>query len=137
MRSLFPIFLFTTFVFLFSGCGPIYKTEYSYVPPRSDMGKMCISQCVQSKGMCEQMCQMRNETCRMRAHREARRQFEVYERKTRARGEPVQRDVNDFDDSYFRCNQECDCASSFNSCYSACGGQVLERQVCTAFCNQK
>jgi len=118
------------------GCGPIYKTEYAYVPPHSSMGKMCIAQCVQGKSACQQMCEMRKENCRARARQEAHYQYEEYKHEQRREHKDVNKDVNDFDNSFFDCNQSCDCTPTFNACYSACGGQVLERQVCVAFCGK-
>ena len=118
---------------LLSACGPIYKTEYAYSPPKSSMGNMCISQCINNKGMCEQMCQMRNENCRTRSRQDALYQYEVYKSKQLAKGERVDRDPSYFENS-FGCNTSCDCNPTYNACYSSCGGQVLERKVCVAFC---
>ncbi len=118
------------------GCGPIYKKEYAYVPPRSSMGKMCTAQCIQSKSNCLQMCQMRNDNCRAQARQDAYYQYEEYKHERRREGKEVDKDVKDFDRSFF-CNQSCDCTPSFHACYSACGGQVLERQVCVAFCDKQ
>ena len=119
---------------LLVACGPIYKTQYSYVPPRTSMGNMCISQCVQNKSMCEQMCQMKNQTCRLQAHQDALYQYENYRREQERIGKPIKRTVNDFEYTG-ACNEICSCDTTFNACYSACGGQVLERQVCVAFCD--
>ncbi|MCW5584286.1 MAG: hypothetical protein KIT56_10540 [Gammaproteobacteria bacterium] len=121
---------------ILTGCGPVYKREYAFVPPRTGMGKMCIAQCVQNKNTCEQMCQMNNENCRLRAHQDAVYQFEMYKHERRKHGAPVKKDVSDFDMSY-TCNHSCNCEPTYRSCYSACGGQVLERDVCVAFCDKK
>jgi hypothetical protein len=121
---------------MLAGCGPIYKTEYAYVPPRTDTGKMCTAQCVQGKNSCEQMCEMKNQDCRLRAHQDALTQFEMYKQERKREGKPLKKDVKDFDQSY-TCGSSCNCEPTYNACYSACGGQVLERKVCVAFCDKQ
>jgi hypothetical protein len=120
---------------LLTACGPIYNTEYTFVPPRSNMGKMCIAQCVQSKSMCQQMCDMRNDNCRAQAKMEAHQDYKMYKHERHKEGKEVKKDIGDFDKSY-ACNTNCNCEPQFHSCYSACGGQVLEKQVCVAFCDK-
>jgi len=120
---------------LLMGCGPVYKKEYSYVPPKSQAGKICTAQCVQNRGNCEQMCQMRNDTCRAQAKQNAVYQYEMYKEEQHDRGQPVDKRVSDFDDSS-SCNNDCNCAPTYNACYSACGGQILTRKVCVAFCDK-
>src|SRR3990167_339271 len=118
MQRLLLIGSFIFLVSMLSGCGPMYETQYKYIPPASNIGKMCTSQCVQSKSMCQQMCEMRKQSCR--------------------RGERVRsgkKDDRKFDYLEPNCdNIACDCTETFNTCYGACGGEVLERQVCVAFC---
>jgi len=130
------LLLITMMVGLLSACGPIYKTEYAYVPPHSSVGKMCTAQCLQSKSMCQQMCEMRNENCRAQARMEAREDYREYKHERREEGKRIKKDRSDFDRSY-ACNSSCDCEPQYNSCYSSCGGQVLERQVCVAFCDKQ
>lgn len=137
MLRLFTLLLFVALSGMLLGCGPIYKKEYAYVPPRSSAGKMCLAQCIQGKSNCQQMCQMRNENCRAQARQDAFYQYQEYKHERRREGKEVKKTVNDFDNSFFSCNESCDCTSSFNACYAACGGQVLERDVCVAFCNKK
>lgn|SRR3990167_5615816 len=124
------------FMSLLSSCSPIYKTEYNYIPPASMMGRMCISQCLQNRSMCDQMCQMRNESCRRDAERDAFYQYEYYKNEQIRLGKKVKKDISYFDRS-LSCRTSCDCEEPFNSCYAACGGQILSRQVCVAFCDKQ
>lgn len=119
-----------------TGCGPIYKIEHSYVPPVSSTGKMCIAQCVQNKNTCQQMCQMRKDNCRSQARQDAYYQYESYKNDQARLGKPIEKSIRDFDHSFFECRKPCHCDQTFNSCYSACGGEVLSRQVCVAFCDK-
>jgi hypothetical protein len=120
---------------MLSACGPVFKTEYSYVPPRSDGGKMCVAQCIQGKNACEQSCEMKNQNCKLRAHQDALTQFEMYKQEQKRIGKPVERSVDSFDRSY-ACSASCGCDETYNSCYSTCGGKVIETQVCVAFCDK-
>ena len=131
--SLFSILFLAT---ILAGCGPIYRTEYAYVPPHSPTGKMCAAQCVQGKNACEQMCEMKNQNCRLRAHQDALAQYHMYKQERKREGKPLKKEIQDFDQSYL-CSSSCDCESTYRACYSTCGGQVLERQVCVAFCNKQ
>jgi len=39
--------------FMLAGCGAAYKTDYNYHAPTQPRGKMCASQCSQSKTLCK------------------------------------------------------------------------------------
>jgi len=135
MRSLFSIFSITLIALFLASCGPIYKTVYDYKPPASSQGKMCITQCVSNQAMCHQMCRMRNDTCQMQARQKAIFEFEHYKSVREKNHQPVEKTVRYFDESG-ECNDNCGCDETFNVCYTACGGSISERQVCTAFCDK-
>jgi hypothetical protein len=129
------VVLFMLGVGMLTGCGPIYQTKYDYMPPRSSTGMMCVAQCQQGKSTCEQMCQLRNDNCRTQARQDAIYRYEIYKQARQDRGRAPKKEVGDFDSSN-SCNIPCRCESSFRACYAACGGQVLEQQVCVAFCDK-
>ena len=133
MRHLF-VFVLLTVVAAMTACGPIYSTDYDFIAPKSDMSKMCTADCVQSKNMCEQSCRMENQDCRFRAQRDADRDYDRYLHEHRPEGNDKKR--SDFDRSY-QCNMSCNCEPTYRSCYSACGGTVLEKRTCVAFCDKK
>lgn len=137
MQRLSSIFILAIITLVLTACGPIYKKQYAYVPPASNMGKMCTAQCVQNKNSCEQMCQMRNDNCRMQARQDAMYQFEIYRSDRLKQNLPVEKSINDFDRGSFGCQNTCGCSATYRSCYAACGGEVLERNVCVAFCDKK
>lgn len=130
------ILLLVSLVFFLSACGPIYQTQYSYKPPKSSMGRMCAAQCIQNKSNCEQMCQIREESCRTKARQDALYQYELYKAQQQVQSQPVKKTPQDFENTW-GCHQSCDCGPAYNACYETCGGQVIATQVCTAFCDRK
>lgn len=137
MQRITSLLFLLVSIALLSACGPVYKKEYSYVPPVSNVAKMCTAQCVQSKNACEQMCQMRNENCRMQSRQDAMYEYENYREQQERLNKPIDKRIEYFDQGSYRCNTSCNCAPTYRSCYSACGGEVLERNVCVAFCDKK
>lgn len=127
--------LLLVLIIALAGCAPVYKSEYNYAPPNNQMGKMCIAQCVQAKANCEQMCQINNANCRAQRRQEAFYQYETYKYERHRQGRKLKKNINDFDTGSYSCSHSCNCVPSFNACYAACGGEVLERKVCVAFCN--
>ncbi len=120
---------------LLSGCGPIYQTTYSYKPAPSSSGKLCTAQCFQTKNSCQQICQLQDQNCRLQAHQEAYYRYSEYLREQKAAGKKARQQLSSFDHSYTRCNNSCHCTADFNACYQSCGGQVMTKRICTAFCN--
>jgi hypothetical protein len=135
MMKKYSVFLLILMVSLLSACGPIYQTTYTYSPPSSQTGKMCVNQCLQTKNNCQQMCQLQDQNCRMQARQDAFYRYQQYRDEQTSRGEKNDRSIDSFDDSYSRCNHSCHCVSDFNICYENCGGVVQKNKVCTAFCN--
>lgn len=135
LMNLFKLIIgFCIFTVLLSACGPVYKTDYQYIPPRGQMGQMCIAQCMQTQAMCSQMCELKNQNCRIQARQDAILEYEIYNRNDAQRF--GQRTLNSFDRSWM-CNQTCDCETSYRACYASCGGQVLANTVCVANCDKQ
>ncbi|MEO8400230.1 MAG: hypothetical protein ABI597_00355 [Gammaproteobacteria bacterium] len=135
MKIVLSLFI-SLMVFVVTACGPIYQTKYSYQPPHSDMGRMCASQCLQSKSSCDQMCQMRKDNCFLHARQNALVQFEAYKAEQKAKSKPVEKTPASFENTA-GCDQPCNCGFDFNMCYQTCGGVVTKYEVCTAFCDKK
>lgn len=79
---------------------------------------------------------MQDHHCRMREHQQAYYRYQEYRNQQTALGQPIKRNVNDFDNSYSQCNTQCQCTLDFNACYQRCGGMVLQYKECTAFCSK-
>lgn len=130
-----------------AACGPVIETHYDYQPPKSNSGMACISNCQEQQGFCQADAQRYKERCRRDMEREAERQYErarneyIVKLKLHAKEpekykepkEPYRPSPN-----YYQCdNQGNDCLGGYHMCYRSCGGQILERQVCVANCDQK
>lgn len=83
------------------------------------------------------MCELRQDNCRLQARQEAMYQFEIYRNDRERQHLPVEKNIHDFDNGSITCQHSCGCEPSYRSCYAACGGQVLQRDVCVAFCDKK
>ena len=136
MKKLLSTLTLISIGLFLTACGPIYNTEYSYVPPKSKIGKMCISQCQQNKMMCEQMNASRKDACLSKARQDALYEFEIYKLQREKEKKSIDKTPRSFERTW-QCNQDSQCKASFNSCYTTCGGDIYERKVCTAFCDKQ
>lgn len=120
-----------------SACGPLYTTKYTMVPPPTSEGRMCVQQCSQARAYCRQGCKIEKMECSQDARDRAMRDYRAYVRRQQAENKPVRKSPSDFEYSYCStssCDQQCE--DDHRGCYTDCGGQVIARQVCTAFCDQ-
>lgn len=104
---------------ILTACGPIYKTQYSYAPPKSSAGMMCITNCSSTKNSCRQIEELKAENCKTRIELAYQycKQHEKYCYRESCYS------------NYTTCENE------YNTCYQNCGGSITTNQVCTAFCN--
>lgn len=128
--------LILLFVLLLSACGPIYQTTYGYIPPKSNIGKMCAMQCQQTKMLCQQLSQSGQDNCRNNARQQAMFDYQSYKHERRQAGKSIDKDLNDFYNDFGCSRDTSNCDQAYNSCFSTCGGQVIPTTVCVAFCNK-
>jgi hypothetical protein len=99
LRLFFSLFVF---LILLTACHIQPKVEYTYVPPQSKMDKKCVALCLKAKRYCQEICELKNPDCFAKTKMDAVKQNNV-------------------------CENACNCIPAFNTCYSACGGQVITR----------
>jgi hypothetical protein len=114
------------------GCGPVYRTQYSFVPPVESEGRRCIVQCADiqarcreaaenraslERSACQQNATIRYAACLATAKDDSTRRACSYAAYCDVRADTAHCD----DDEYARC-----CAT--------CGGHVESRQVCVSGC---
>lgn len=104
------------FVCLLSAC---VKPKYTYMPPHD---RTCIARCVQGKSYCESLCYLKNPRCLAQAERD----LAAYQTEQRVQGLAIKKTLKDFQTDK-SCQSSCQCVKAYNTCYSACGGQVLEQ----------
>lgn len=125
---------------LLSACGPVYETQYSLIPPSSAEGRLCVNQCQQNRNFCRQNCGLNQQACVNEARSRALYEYQAYVNRQQAEKKPVKKSVSDFDRSYSCGNSSCEarCEADYRDCFGgSCGGQVIARTVCTAFCDQE
>ncbi|BAI71243.1 hypothetical protein AZL_006050 [Azospirillum sp. B510] len=125
---------------LLSACGPIYETQYSLIPPTSAEGRLCVNQCQQNRNYCRQNCGMSQQACVNEARSRALYEYQAYVNRQQAEKKPIKKSVGDFDSSYSCGNSSCEarCDADYRDCFGgSCGGQVIAKTVCTAFCDQE
>lgn len=105
MRRLFPVIVVLVLSFFLASCVKDYKVEYSYTPPTLKADRRCVAKCVYARNFCERICKMKQENCLKRSA------------------------LGSLSSS---CNKSCNCVTSFNTCYSACGGEVVEHKISLA-----
>ena len=120
-------------------CSPVYKTNYSFTPPKTQTGKACIFQCENNKLQCEQLEEMRYERCLFRADREYERceRNKRYRYKSDGKRECIENCW--CSKGHCKVNKEI-CESRYRSCYQTCGGRVDSETICVSNCekiNQK
>lgn len=120
LKKTFQLTLIAGTVTLLTACGPIYETQYSYAPPRSSQGMMCINNCTNARTSCEQMESMRKESCEYRAEL-------TYQLCTK-NGDPKHCYREGCYSDYEHCKYD------YNACFQGCGGTITSTQVCVAFC---
>jgi hypothetical protein len=111
------------FIIFLPACTSISTSHYRYSPPYSRTGQHCIAQCMQGKFSCEKLCLLKNPRCEMHAQQTASYDYAAYLQQQHVAGKSAHKHLKDFihDDD---CKHACHCTQAFNTCYTACGGQV-------------
>ena len=134
-----PTFLLSLLVLLLglTACGPVYQTDYHMVPPADAMGRQCSNGCLDRMQLCKSQCTIQDQNCEQMARLEAQNTYLSYVNERQRKGKPIEHDQDDFY-HYSRCGGTSSCEETCDSvhrmCHTNCGGQVLERTYCTAFC---
>lgn len=110
-----------------SGCGPVYKTVYSYRPPASPQGQICIMQCDNIKRQC-----YTHEDFRVRACEDENRIARLEYERCASMGYDRCWDRSAFCNSgnYWYCDEE------YRICYQNCGGFISSREICVSGCEK-
>ena len=122
-----------------AACGPVYKTTYELTPPQTAEGRMCVTQCQQTKTACQQSGYDRYQRCKSEKLAYSERKFNEYRIQQLLLKKPIKKSQRNFAGGY-SCRVEKSykhgCEQNFVGCFSTCGGIVTPHTVCTANCEQ-
>ncbi|MFZ2314299.1 MAG: hypothetical protein WAW86_01395 [Gammaproteobacteria bacterium] len=127
MHYIRSIVTFVILAVLLSGCGSVFLQKYQYIPPKNEMDKQCVARCVPAQNYCSSICRLKNPRCYARADQRTNTAFERYQKQQIADGKAIVKTKRAFADDA-RCRDACHCITAYNTCYSACGGEVIPLQ---------
>lgn len=113
-----------------ASCGPIYETNYRYLPPADPLSRPCVSQCLADKGNCRNTQELKAENARLRCERDARDDYErcLFNAKDEQGKTSCHRRSCSENASFAQCEGD------YRVCFQSCGGVVEEERVCTFSC---
>lgn len=128
--------------FVTVACGAIYETKYNDIPPKTQVGKYCASQCNVTRHVCQDNCMLRRQTCVLDANARAQslyRESQIVNKYNSGNQQSLQSFI---DQESIRCVgivEQCSqiCENDYTSCYIGCGGQRIPYTVCVAFCDKR
>ncbi len=126
-KNITVVFLVLLFVVLLAGCGPVYRTEYSYQPPQDPQGRNCLMQCENMRMQCRT-----NEDYRLRSCEDQNRIARLEYDNCMAMKYDRCRDNSTYCGSsdYERCDMD------YRLCYQNCGGIISSREICVYGCEK-
>lgn len=102
---------------LLVSCSPVYKNSYEYVKPKNKSIRSCVAKCGVVLSSCTNICRHQNQMCRISNNVSMRRSVQ---------GVGTRRII---------CSSSCNsCNVSYRQCYVNCGGEVITKKSCSAFC---
>ncbi|MEI6559864.1 MAG: hypothetical protein WCO00_15780 [Rhodospirillaceae bacterium] len=124
-----------------SACQPITRTHYGFEPPAGATAGACLAQCAVARTACGRACDHQAPDCGDPLNYPGSR-LPGAGPATAPRGRGSLRGIGgpDLDcadlepviQSGLLCHEACD--SLYRDCYAGCGGTVVPRQSCIAFC---
>lgn len=117
-------------------CSPVYKTDYTFIPPERESGRTCILQCENSKLLCEQLQDTKYNSCLQRAELN----YQSCESRKIYRIDYKSGDTKCVENCYcYRssCSRdEKTCGTQYRGCYQTCGGKVRSKTYCVSNCEE-
>ena len=119
-------------------CGPAYRTFYTYVPPKTVVGKGCVSQCNVMKMQCGQLEDQKLANCTQRAdtaHRECERAAQAEVLACKLGGNKSC--VKPYCARQICVKDHATCDAQYRVCFQNCGGKVTSETRCVARCEKE
>ncbi|WP_238523038.1 hypothetical protein ACJZTR_02095 [Neorickettsia risticii] len=130
---------------ILSGCitfDPVYRTSYSFIPPKSQNGRECANKCLLMKQTCQNSCNKSNDTQTAnilinigkeekkekpnssdKFHESSSWEMDEYRKRVQERAR------------YERCQNSCN--YDHRLCHTNCGGEVIVKTMCVQNCNEE
>ncbi len=109
---------------LLAGCDAALQQQYRYIPPKNAMDLQCVNRCQGAQNYCSSICELKNPRCYQKATAKGMAAYAKYQKQQLADNRPIQKMQRSFIDTS-HCRAACHCITAYNTCYSACGGQVI------------
>ena len=116
-----------------SGCGPVYSTQYRYTPPLDANGKLCVSQCSNTREMCRMMEETRAAQEQAQCQQNSAMRYSMC--LSNAKTDQARKDCDRNNYSY--CSRSANterCEESYRQCFQNCGGKIDSFPVCDCGC---
>jgi hypothetical protein len=134
----FISFVLLVFLAVLSACAAPAERHFSYMPPETPGGRLCVNQCSQANTYCHESCDLNSRQCVMKVQTQAMQDYDQYTREQFQAGAPIEFHPHDFErmtpcaDGKKECMENCE--SQFTSCYKTCGGKVDATTSCQFMC---
>jgi hypothetical protein len=120
------------------GAGTPAAVTYHYVPIPTPGGSLCTTQCSEAKDYCGESCTLKYRQCVVDVQAQALHDYDHYTVEQFINHQPIELRVSDFErmNTCDGMKKECEdgCENHFRSCYTDCGGEVVEKTSCQYFC---
>ncbi|MGE3623068.1 MAG: hypothetical protein AB7H77_04230 [Bdellovibrionales bacterium] len=130
-----PVLILIAFILAACGGGP--GKTYSFTPPTTTGGRMCVNQCRMSVDYCKESCDINYRKCVHKVQVQALKDYDKYTREEYASGGHPDLTLQDFE-RMTPCNETHDscyngCETGNKTCYETCGGKVEVKPSCGGF----
>lgn len=125
------LWLISTLVLALSACGPIYRTDYTYVPPEDSGARQCLNQCLGMQSACRARAEDRAARENADCEQSALLNYSICLATAKTEAERNRCSSSSF------CNKQPNlsvCEAEYRQCYQNCGGTVLSERRCVYGC---
>lgn len=131
VRSFSAVAIWSLAAFFVTACGPVYKTDYTYTPPKDASGRQCLNQCLALQSSCRSAAEDRAVRENAACQQNAMVNYSVCLATAKSDAE------RNRCSSYSYCDRKPDlraCDAEYRMCYQNCGGTVVGHQRCVSGC---
>jgi hypothetical protein len=131
MRHQTSKFLWLLATLTLTACGPVYKTDYTYIPPENATARQCLNQCLGMQSACRARAEDRAARENTACQQNAMVNYSVCLATAKSDAERNRCSSSSY------CNQQPNlsvCDAEYRQCYQNCGGTVISQERCVSGC---